>query len=457
MLPHFEHLFTSTWGTNHADKCRLTPDECIAHVIDGHMKARRKSCNNRFARLVDRGDLGIAAFPCPHSPLLGSMYCNECRGACARGGPQAMIGHGGTLQQLVPEGSEAEADVAAKALQAAAADAAEAEAKRLAERDRQLESKEKDVWPIEALLEKKAATWTTAGHIVMCSLGQQHKSCITRKKAMYLVKWVDYGDEHNSWVCEDDVGADAIADFEAIRQGRRVLKKNKGRTAAEFAGKVSGLYKIDAEDVKGDSEISCETLKEFQYAEKKNTTAGILAFVSCCGLFIKISEIYGSESLTQVLDALYQAYYVDNIPKPRVIVYDDACHLKKFLINRLKRTWFVPWLLTIPPALGGGHVDIVCDKFHFPNHKSLWCKKNVDPKKCKVPGFQQCNTEAAEQAFAWLANSKRTFRHMNEAHFLFFMLRLAHLRNLFLCKNASSTESGSEMEQCHECDGSGEA
>lgn len=79
-------------------------------------------------------------------------------------------------------------------------------------------------------------------------------------------------------------------------------------------------------------------------------------------------------------------------------------------------------------------MEIACDRFHFPNHKSDWCKKNVDPSKVKVPGFEKSNTEAAEQAFAWLAGAKSCVRHMNEARFLFFILRLVHLRNVQLCK-----------------------
>ena len=47
-------------------------------------------------------------------------------------------------------------------------------------------------------------------------------------------------------------------------------------------------------------QVSCECLKEFQYAEKKQTTAGVLALVSSCGLFLKIDEIFGSQSMSQV-------------------------------------------------------------------------------------------------------------------------------------------------------------
>ena len=142
--------------------------------------------------------------------------------------------------------------------------------------------------------------------------------------------------------------------------------------------------------------------------------------------------------------------------------YDDACHLKKFLQLRLKTSWFVLWLFNLSPGI----MQVVCDFFHFPNHKSDWCKKNVDLSKCKVPNFGKSNTQCAEQSFAWLAGSKKQFRHMGEARFLFFMLRMAHLRNKQLCANGivprcekesgeeSGEESGAESgeDECVECE-----
>ena len=80
-------------------------------------------------------------------------------------------------------------------------------------------------------------------------------------------------------------------------------------------------------------------------------------------------------------------------------------------------------------------MEICCDRFHFPNHKDPWCKKNVDPAKVeqRVPEFTKANTSAAEECFSWLARSKHIFRNMHEAHFLFFKTRLMHLRNKYLC------------------------
>ena len=158
---------------------------------------------------------------------------------------------------------------------------------------------------------------------------------------------------------------------------------------------------------------------------------------------------------------LYEAFARDKLPAPKVLCYDDACHLLQFLRNRCHRaeefgySKFACWFLYVK------QVKIVCDRFHFPNHKNNpFCKANVDPSKCKELG-PRTNTMAAEearttlrhcaragrshprrshphpaqpphQAFAWLARSKHIFRKMNRSRFFFLMLRLIELRNRWL-------------------------
>ena len=159
---------------------------------------------------------------------------------------------------------------------------------------------------------------------------------------------------------------------------------------------------------------------------------------------------------------LYTVFFRDKLPVPKVLCYDDACHLLLFLRNRAgdhakygysKFAW---WLLYAK------QVKVVCDRFHFPNHKNnKFCKDNVDPEKCKELG-PRTNTEAAEearrpaaprppfprarprpsapperpsalaQAFAWLARSKHIYKNMGQGRFVFVMLRLIELRNRWL-------------------------
>ena len=124
-----------------------------------------------------------------------------------------------------------------------------------------------------------------------------------------------------------------------------------------------------------------------------------------------VRELYGSESLTQVMLAMLDVFANPDfaLPLPDVIAYDDACHLLKFLQGkRDKGSTFAGLLLR--------KITFVVDRFHFRNHVSPWCKLYVNPKKAEDDGFlaKETNTEAAESSFAWLARSKHIFRKMNE-------------------------------------------
>lgn len=193
---------------------------------------------------------------------------------------------------------------------------------------------------------------------------------------------------------------------------------------------------------------------------------------------------------------LIDTFVKHKVPPPAVLAYDDGCHLLKFEMNRADRSAFAKCACTpLAPLSCRAHlashgrsrpsvpriftrqlrrwlitsVKIVVDRFHWRNHKNNpFCRDNVDPSKCPALG-PRTNTEAAEsvsprnspaphtlrdnksaprctppprstrlacspltQSFAWLARSKHIFRHMNEARFLFTMLRLMELRNRWL-------------------------
>ena len=446
--PELQGAFTTYWGAQHGNHCR-DPARCICHAVDGHVKARRPVCENRWARIVKCGSLGNIVRHCPHAPLPGSKYCRDCREAAAKG-PNLLVGIGGTREQTTCPNKPAPAAFSfahAPHVHSAACEhavdggddeqapsaAAAYRIERAASRGWEVSAAEKDVFLVETILEHKPAT--IEGQCKpTCSLGAGHGACVrTKKRQMFKIKWVGYDESYNSWVCENDVGQTAIREYneerKAAAEARQAARRQNhaGSLAAALkaaAGGGTSDFAMKASDEVAFRELCKNNLKEFQYAEKKHTTAGILALVSGCGLFLKLDEIFGAESITQLQFFLFEAYHKEGIVKPKVLVYDDACHLKKFLLNRpdsvLCRTLLRSY-------------EIVCDRFHFPNHVSAWCKANVDPAKCTVPGFSKGNTQAAEEAFAWLAGSKKIFRHMNEARFLFLMLRLAHLRNKDLC------------------------
>ena len=75
------------------------------------------------------------------------------------------------------------------------------------------------------------------------------------------------------------------------------------------------------------------------------------------------------------------------------ILYDDACHLKKFSENesRAGKNEFTQFLANIPK-----HVD----NFHFKNHVDPWCHKMCNPKDAR--SLDGVNTESCEQTFKWV-------------------------------------------------------
>ena len=54
------------------------------------------------------------------------------------------------------------------------------------------------------------------------------------------------------------------------------------------------------------------------------------------------------------------------------ICYDDGCHLRKFSQNPVRST-----LTDITVHIA--KMEIVLDRFHFPNHTDDWCKKTCNP------------------------------------------------------------------------------
>ena len=57
---------------------------------------------------------------------------------------------------------------------------------------------------------------------------------------------------------------------------------------------------------------------------------------------------------------------------PEKIIYDDACYLKKYCVNRILKK-----LTAVSKRLG--KINMVVDKLQFRNLLDLWCKPNGNP------------------------------------------------------------------------------
>lgn len=112
---------------------------------------------------------------------------------------------------------------------------------------------------------------------------------------------------------------------------------------------------------------TCNTKKTKDKRERRHTV-GIMVGTKPCGIVVLFEELYGSESLTQVYGMLVE--YVANLPKTgrdalKHILYDDACHLKKFCEDPVRAdvNEYTKLIAEIPK-----HVD----NFHFKNHVDSW-------------------------------------------------------------------------------------
>ena len=99
---------------------------------------------------------------------------------------------------------------------------------------------------------------------------------------------------------------------------------------------TKSFFSIPSEDreiVSQLDNVTCNTKKTKDKRDRRHIV-GILLGTKPCGTVILFNELYGSESMTQVHGSLVE--YVKNLSddeKPKVINYDDACHLQRFPKN----------------------------------------------------------------------------------------------------------------------------
>ena len=332
-----------------------------------------------------------------------------------------------------------------------------------------LDAQAQAMYLVEKLVDKRAVLQRNAAQT---NRTKRVKECMRLKHYEYQVKFVGYDDLY--WTCQCDInkaaleagveaapGSQVEAARKASEQKRAEARERKkdteewmqkhteasaisdttasGPTTSASEGppssntrhagvRAAALQNTSTGDFEnsnqGMSDVGCNNLKELQYAgEIRRTTAGVLALVSSCGLFLAVDEIVANESLRCVHAFFYAIMYLHHVAPPKVIAYDDACHLLRFWQLREAKSTFVSWVLN--------SLELVVDRFHFRNHVGKFCKQWVDPSKCEALS-DDSQTEAAEQSFSWLARSKHMFRGMSKGRFQFMLLHLLHERNQYL-------------------------
>ena len=139
-----------------------------------------------------------------------------------------------------------------------------------------------------------------------------------------------------------------------------------------------------------------------------------------CGTITLFSQLYGSESISQVT-GIVTDYIGESNHKIKILLYDDGCHFKLYVEknNRTKDSDAAKKL--------GQDIDIKVDKLHFRGHTDPWCNKHMDP--FKVEALVDVNTVKAEQTFAWL-NKFTMVKNMNNERFELFFMFICNWRNL---------------------------
>jgi hypothetical protein len=119
-------------------------------------------------------------------------------------------------------------------------------------------------------------------------------------------------------------------------------------------------------------------------------------------------------------------FYQQSKIKPNYIVYDDACHLAKYVlfsdlfIRESERAEMI------------FNRRIVCDRFHFLKHndkRNSFCKENCDPD--LYPELESVNTSVCEETNGWFGKYKHALKHMSFERYHFFLYNISDEYNKF--------------------------
>ena len=121
-------------------------------------------------------------------------------------------------------------------------------------------------------------------------------------------------------------------------------------------------------------ESSCNTRKEKDKRSRRHTV-GLHIVAWPCGIIPDFSELFGSESISQVW-ALICDFLGDMEPSKReklkAFLYDDACHLKPYSEKEEQKSQsdVASFFASLTKAV---------DKLHFRGHKGSYCHKECNP------------------------------------------------------------------------------
>ena len=153
---------------------------------------------------------------------------------------------------------------------------------------------------------------------------------------------------------------------------------------------------------------------------------------------MQVVEFYGAESLPQRY--LFTARLRHLLGEAlRVIVHDDACHLRRFAEKRRNVNAFAA-------SLAFPRITYVVDRFHARGHVDKWCLENCHPDVSAVQGLMDgIKSSICETTSSWLGRYKHMARKINRWAYDFFLLEVIDLHNADMVarlgKSSSRTSS----------------
>lgn len=191
----------------------------------------------------------------------------------------------------------------------------------------------------------------------------------------------------------------------------------------------------------------CNTLKEKQRPEMLHTTAGVLAVVRPCGVCVSLTELYGSESVTQVALSLLELQNSIGVSSmPSLMFYDDACHLSNFLFNAKRWSWRNnSGDCPLPLRELTRSVRFFLDRFHAGNHTQLACRTILNPSNYSEM-LSGINTQCCEQWNSHTNSVRFSYKNMSPNRALWFLHHVTEIHNLMIEK-----EKLADNELCLSC------
>ncbi|CAF1158424.1 unnamed protein product [Adineta ricciae] len=197
--------------------------------------------------------------------------------------------------------------------------------------------------------------------------------------------------------------------------------------------KVLKFYKKRNRNANSLNATGCRTLKarSNDYINKCTRSFGLIALITNCRIITSFSELYRSETLKEIINLFAITYRVAGKLAP-TLVYDDGCHLVKYVINHIGKD------LTRTPAMKLlASTPVSVDRSHFRNHVGKFCRETMNPNNNRL--LDNVNTQAAEQTFSWLKQYANIMSNLGYLRAPLFMLILFHSKNMSSVKKSVSS------------------